>query len=108
MSDIDWETVEVDDGFRAAHRGVCGKCGEDIFPGERIRRAVGGHYEHVKCDIRLRLADVIEGAGIKLGDIALTRAKDQAPANGDHNPARAGDCAKLCGAPGCASWGCLS
>ncbi|SIL73860.1 hypothetical protein [Mycobacteroides abscessus] len=40
MSDIDWETVEVDDGFRAAHHGVCGKC-----------RAVGGHYEHVKCDI---------------------------------------------------------
>lgn len=58
--------------------------------------------------IRLRMADVIEGAGIKLGDIALTRAKDQAPTNGDHNPARAGDCAKLCGAPGCASWGCLS
>ncbi|QOF29671.1 hypothetical protein [Mycobacteroides abscessus] len=95
MSDIDWETVEVDDGFRAAHHGVCGKCGEDIFPGERIRRAVGGHYEHVKCDI-----DVDAEA-----DAAL---KDQAPTNGDHNPARAGDCAKPCGAPGCASWGCLS
>ena len=58
--------------------------------------------------IRLRMADVIEGAGIKLGDIALTRAKDRAPTNGDDNPARQGDCAKPCGAPGCASWGCLS
>ena len=30
-----------------------------------------------------------------------------APPNGDHNPARPGDCKTLCGAPGCASWGCL-
>lgn len=30
-----------------------------------------------------------------------------APPNGDHNPARPGDCRRLCGAPGCASWGCL-
>lgn len=30
------------------------------------------------------------------------------PPNGDHNPAREGDCKKLCGAPGCASWGCLN
>lgn len=28
--------------------------------------------------------------------------------NDDHNPARPSDCARLCGAPGCASWGCLS
>lgn len=34
--------------------------------------------------------------------------EDQAPPNGDHNPTRKTDCAKLCGAPGCASWGCLS
>lgn len=30
------------------------------------------------------------------------------PPNGAHNPARPSNCARLCGAPGCASWGCLS
>lgn len=35
------------------------------------------------------------------------RALAPAPPNGDHNPARPGDCQRLCGAPGCASWGCL-
>ncbi|MBF9326039.1 hypothetical protein [Mycobacteroides chelonae] len=53
MSDIDWETVEIDDGFRAAHRGACGRCGEGIYPGDMIRQAIGGHYEHVKCDIEV-------------------------------------------------------
>lgn len=33
---------------------------------------------------------------------------DQDPPNGEHNPARRGDCTRLCSAPGCASWGCLS
>ncbi|SHT85146.1 Uncharacterised protein [Mycobacteroides abscessus subsp. bolletii] len=32
----------------------------------------------------------------------------QLPPNGEHNPARPSDCSRLCGAPGCASWGCLS
>ncbi len=47
---IDWETVEIDSGFEAVHYGTCGDCGESIIPGEMIRQAVGGHYEHVKCD----------------------------------------------------------
>ncbi|MGH3954499.1 MAG: hypothetical protein ACRDTI_10735 [Mycobacterium sp.] len=32
----------------------------------------------------------------------------QVSPNGEHNPARPSDCTRLCGAPGCASWGCLS
>ncbi|MDM2104288.1 hypothetical protein PP405_11435 [Mycobacteroides abscessus] len=33
----------------------------------------------------------------------------QLPSNGgEHNPARPSTCSRLCGAPGCASWGCLS
>ena len=50
MSDDGWETVQVDSGFRAVHYSKCGDCGEEIVPGEMIRQAVGGHYEHVKCD----------------------------------------------------------
>lgn len=41
------------------------------------------------------------------GRRTIRHTPDLAPPNGERNPARPGDCARLCGAPGCASWGCL-
>lgn len=41
------------------------------------------------------------------GRRTLTHTPDLAPSNDERNPARPGDCTRLCGAPGCTSWGCL-
>lgn len=96
--------------------------GQSIREGMTIQRTTPGrpHPDDVnnyvvqaKCDGSWHTVTVEHRYGD--GPWALVRkaltAVDQAqqtPPNGAHNPAHPGDCAPLCGAPGCASWGCLS
>ncbi|PVA66192.1 hypothetical protein [Mycobacteroides abscessus] len=93
--------------------------GRSIREGMTIQRTTPGrpHPDEVntyvvqaKCDGRWYTVTVDHRYGD--GPWVLVRkalvALEQTPHNGAHNLARSGDCARLCSAPGCASWGCLS
>ncbi|WP_078316020.1 hypothetical protein [Mycobacterium sp. D16Q16] len=82
-------------------------------PGRPLLDDVNNYVVQAKCDGQWHTVTVEHRYGD--GPWALVRkalhALDQVhqvPLNGEHNPTRQGDCARMCGAPGCTSWGCLS
>ncbi|MDM2398138.1 hypothetical protein PP613_03790 [Mycobacteroides abscessus] len=96
--------------------------GQSIGEGMDIKRTAQGqpvpddvntYVVQAKCDGKWHTVTVEHRYGdgpwvlVRKALTAIDQARP-APPNGDHNPARASDCARLCGAPGCASWGCLS
>ncbi|WP_254424614.1 hypothetical protein [Mycobacteroides abscessus] len=96
--------------------------GQSIHEGMTIQRTTPGHPHpedvntyvvQAKCDGAWHTVTVKHRYGdgpwvlVRKALAAIDQAR-QPPPNGAHNPAQPSDCARLCGAPGCASWGCLS